>query len=132
MNKIYWPEPPEIVMIWPEQSESEGERISDLRQFPGERKAHKELTIHPSAILTCQECHHARHIDRESASLKRTLIRHGILNGTSRPGTIGARDISPSDLGEHVGLDASRSNGITGHAFLPEVGGESLGDAVDC
>lgn len=59
------------------------------------------------------------------------MVRHCAFDLVGRPGPVGAGYVAPGDLGEHVGLDPSGCDGVAGHAFFSEIGGERFGDAVD-
>ena len=100
-----------------------------LRDRPPTKK--QDLPVNPLALLARQKRHDARHIDRQAEPFQGPEIRHSPLNGLGGPRLIGTGHIMPGVGGKHIGLDASRRDGVDGNTLGPGVGGETTGEALD-
>ena len=60
------------------------------------------LTINPAAIRAHQKSHHPRHIGRHGTPAQRAMIGHGRFDPLRAPRLIGAGDIPPGGVSEHV------------------------------
>ena len=102
-----------------------------MKKFKIQNSKIQKLTIDPAAILPRQKRNHPRHILRHRTPPQRTVTRHGALDPLRAPLRRRPRDILPRDLGEHIALDATGSDGINRNTLLAEILGEALRDAID-
>jgi hypothetical protein len=91
----------------------------------------ESLTINPLTVRAAEESHHPGNVRGDGASTQRTQIGDSLLDVLHAGAWVGTGGVMPRIRAEHVGLDASRGDGVDGDSLGAGVGGEGAREAFD-
>lgn len=105
--------------------------VSNRDRLKGTEETKDAHTVDPFAVRVAQEHDNLGNVVWDGASAEGNEFGNASLNLLQRSLLGGARGVVPGVLGEHVGLDTARGDGVGGDTLGTTVGSKRTGETLD-